>query len=87
MADIPKRRLELMIRVGADSWKELFSALNAIEFRLVEHKESNGIIRCTSGGVGSGWHLEVDTHAEQDAAGYQRDLKQYMADKRVEAPK
>jgi len=29
----------------------------------------------------------VDTHAEQDAAGYQRDLKQYMADKRVEAPK
>jgi hypothetical protein len=80
MPDVPHRRLRLKLDLGADSWQEMRVAIKQIEYRLLEQEDNgpNERLVCTSGGCGSGWHLEVEVNVDQSPENYQRQLRAYV---------
>lgn len=89
MSDAPQRRIQIKLDLGADSWKEVAQSLGEIQHRVYEQEDKapNDPISCTSGGCGSGWHLEAKVNMEQTAEGYRRDLTAYLNARRAKEPK
>lgn len=80
--DRPKRRIQVTLDLHADSWDEVARALGDIQHRVYEQeaRDPDSSIRCTSGGCGSGYHIEAIVNTAQTAQGYREDLLAYMAD-------
>lgn len=79
----PRRRVVLKLEVGADSWRDLEGALNAVRHRLAE-REQRGEERVltTSGGVSFGFHLEADEDPDVDHDSYFVAVDQWIEEDR-----
>lgn len=84
MSEVPKRRLRLTLDLGADDLDELGSALHT----LANDLEADGVEErdVTSGGYGSGYHLLLTvTDPAMDAERFQRDLKDWVAQRKAKS--
>ena len=78
----PRRRIELTLRLGADSWEAAARAVDGVAYRLYEAADGrlyNGGIQCTSGGTASGWHLKADEDPAWDHDRYFAAIRQTQA--------
>jgi hypothetical protein len=70
----PKRKVELEIKLGADSWAEAANALQSIVDRI---KNKGPIIKLISGGYESGYSVVAAENSEQTGDKYRSDNEEY----------
>lgn len=81
----PRRRIKITLTLGADSWDEAVRALHGIEHRLAEAQDrEEPKIAVTSGGYGSGYHLEADEDPTIDHDSYFEAVEAYRARRKAE---
>lgn len=69
----PRRRLEAVIRIGADDIHELVRAIDQISFDV-----DRGTVRCVSGGPSSGWFIEITEDESVTHDSYFKALNAYL---------
>ena len=81
----PVRSIQLKLDLQADSWPELFWALEAIAHRCREQEDRGPYepANVVSGGVGSGFILDIAVDPTKTAERYQQDLKAWVAHRRA----
>lgn len=75
---LPHRRIVLELKLEADSWTELEHGITSVQHRIFEQKGFDAPVDVVSGGCGNSHILTVRVNPQQDAAGYQRDLRAYL---------
>ena len=70
----PKRRVQVEIKLGADSMEDALTALRQIVF---DTDDGGGIRPMISGGYNSGYTIRVTENLTQTHEGYIRDLQEY----------
>ena len=80
--DVPRRAYRLVLDLEADDYAELLNAIDGISLLLSREPRHDGA-EITSGGVASGWHLEITRDARQTPDGYRRELTAWCDERRA----
>lgn len=79
----PRRRVVCKIEIGADSWREMANALDAIAFRIWEANEKNEQqVSVVNGGPTAGWTLEGDEDMTISHETYIDGIEAWLAERR-----
>lgn len=78
---VPRRRFEVVVRIGADHWDGVQDMVNYAQDHLSDHRAS-----LITGGVSCGMTIQVDIRPEITAERYQAALSEYCARRRIESP-
>lgn len=75
----PKRRFDLQITIGGDTWEDVARACDEIVSHVAEHGPA-----CTSvsGGPSSGWAVSVTERPEMTHEAYFAAVEKYLAEQR-----
>lgn len=75
--DTPKRRIELTIRISADSESDVEYALREIRTNAALHHD-NAVTPCVSAGYSASWTIERADRPEQTGDNYRREVAAYV---------
>lgn len=73
--DAPRRRVELTIKIGADSWREAAGALADLEHRILAE---GAITNLVSGGWSSGYSVTGSEDTKQTGDKYRKENAEYV---------
>lgn len=76
--EVPRRRFRFLFDAHADTPADLARCLDDAYAHIATLDDGDPRTECTTGGVTSGWHLEITEDPEQTAERYQLQLQQYM---------
>jgi hypothetical protein len=78
----PKRKIQVTIKINADDFESLRQEFNNIYYEKI--RDDNYISSCVKGGVSSSYYYGCIITSEQTAENYQRELTEYIKDKKNE---
>lgn len=77
--DKPKRRLELTLKLGADSWPDIVRTLEQIAFQLDGYPENGW--HSASGSPSEGYILDIEVHPDVTHDSYFEAIERYKVDR------
>lgn len=77
MAEAPRRRIMVEIKIDADSWRDVRAAFRSFEADIVMHGKLS--TNCISGGYSSGWILASSEDETITHESWEAELDAYLA--------